>query len=200
IYFGLMIPVTERVSEFFYHRSHVARRLVQSVQQARANHPDQNILLAGVTDFVFYAAIDCEGPLAAGLKGVAHTPDPRGLTGVPYLAPPETFQLPVVATLRALREDRAVVYEVTDRGLKNITNSYRSRAHLLKPAAPRRIVVGEPLMSDWLGPGWYEAQQGIRWMGRRAEVRLAGPRTLAERLRIHTYYPNHVNVGVFRLT
>ncbi len=200
IYFGYMIPTVENASRHFYHRSHVARRLVQGVRQARANHPDQTILLAGVTDFVFYAAIHDRGPLAAGVTDVYLTPDTQGITAIPWFPSPETFQLPVITTLAALREGRAVVYEVSERGLKNITNSYRSRAHVLKPAPLRRIIVGEPLMSSQLGSGWYNVQQGIRWMGRRAEVRLAGPRSTADRLRIEAHYPDGLNVGVLRLT
>jgi hypothetical protein len=184
-----------------YRRSQVARRLMQALGQARALHPDQAILLTGVNAYLFYAALYDRGPAAAGLRNIYLAPTNGGIATPPGAQPVANYQLPARAALRALRSGRAVVYDASGPTLRNVTFRYLLTASdLLQPSPPRRIDIGEPLLADQLGPGWYEIQQGHRWMGRRAEVRLAAPESSSERLHIEAFYPEHLNPGKFLLS
>jgi hypothetical protein len=90
----------------------------------------------------------------------------------------------------ALKQERLVVYAVGGPRLRNITQSY-ARSVVLPPsgAAPRRVDVGDPLAAFFLGPTWYSLDGLFRWMPRSATVRLAGPRSAAERLYVSGFCP-----------
>ncbi|MBI3694549.1 MAG: hypothetical protein HY238_06880 [Acidobacteria bacterium] len=184
-----------------YRYSHLAQRFIQAVRQARALHPDQTILLTGVDHDLFYAVIYHRGLRAAGLRGVYLAPTNQKIAAEPGFLPSEDYQLPAGVALGALAEGRAVVYEVAGGRLHNITRGYTLMARArLAAGAPRRVDVGEPLLAGQLGAGWHRIQGEHRWMGRRAEVRLAGPRSAGERLAVAVIYPDNPRSSVFRYT
>ena len=201
VYFGCALPVIERSTQALYRRSQAARRLLDGVSQIRERHPGKTILLAGVSDLQFYAAIYDEGLRTAGIRGAYLAPAADAISGQPGRLPVDTYRLPARVTLEALDRGKAVVYEVSGSRFENITTRYRIlTAPLLKPEPLRRVNVGEPLMAGALGPGWYGIQGEHRWMGPSAEVRLAGPRSPQEKLRLETFYPEHLAPDPIRLT
>jgi hypothetical protein len=66
--------------------------------------------------------------------------------------------------------------------LRNITQQYVPPAAPAAAAGPLRIDMSDPLVTDRLGPGWYDLESGIRWMARTASVRMPGPRAAGQRL------------------
>ncbi|HYM13106.1 MAG TPA: glycosyltransferase family 39 protein [Bryobacterales bacterium] len=201
IYLVCSVGFIEKEIRPLYRRSRDAQRFIEAVRQARRLHPDKTILLAGVTDRLFYAVIYDEGLRTAGIGEVYLAPDNRAVSARPGLLPAERYELPARATLEALRKGEVAVYDASEPVLRNITFHYTMDApNLLRPEAPRRVEVGEPLMASQLGPGWYGIQQDHRWMGRRAELRLAAPRRPGERLRIEAIYPERLNVGTLHLS
>jgi hypothetical protein len=184
-----------------YERSQRARQFVEAVRQVRQIHPEKAILLTGVDEQLFYAVMYDDGFRTFGLREVFLAPTGNRLESRPGYKPLEVYRLPARNALAALRRERAVVYQVAAPRLHNITNRYRYiEALRLQLEPPRRVDVGLPQMAEQLGPGWFEIQQSHRWMGRRAEVRLAGPRSAADRLRIEAIYPEHSNWGAIALT
>ena len=184
-----------------YQRSHDARQLLDGIREIRARHPNKSILLEGVTDYLFWAVLYDEGPLTAGIRRVYLAPTNQGIADQPGLRPVELYQLPPAATLRALAKGEAVVYEIAGNRLQNITKKYSALAPaLIRPGPPRRVDVGEPDMAGQLGAGWYWIHDNHRWMGRRAELRMAAPRSAAERLRIHAIHSDQPAAGPVRLT
>ena len=201
VYWGTSLPFLHRSLRIHYHRAEDARRLLLGAREIRARHPDKSILLAGVTDTLFYAAIYDEGFRVAGLRDIYLDPAGSPIRDRPGRAPADHYRLPPRAALRALQLHRAVVYEVADGRLRNITRRYRLLApDRLPDEPPRRVVAGWPPMAGQLGPGWFEIQGAHRWMGPRAELRLAAPRSPGERLRIEAIYPDHLDAGPIRLT
>jgi hypothetical protein len=59
----------------------------------------------------------------------------------------------------------------------------------LKATLPSRIDAGNPAFSEQLGTGWYEAEGGYRWMGKRAEVRLGTSGKPGAQLQIQGFCP-----------
>jgi hypothetical protein len=183
-----------------YERSQAARVLIEGVTEIRRLHPGQAILLTGVDERLFYAALYDRGPLAAGLQDVFLAPSGNAIRDQPGHLPVDAYRLPASVAAGALRGQEAVVYRIAGNRFRNITNAYRyveSRSLAVEP--PRRVDVGLPYMAGQLGPGWFGIQQSHRWMGRRAEVRVAGPRTPGERLRVEAIYPEHLNLGPIKL-
>ncbi len=182
-------------------RSRAAKRFLEALRQARASHPDKTILLTGVSSELFYSVIYDHGPLAVRLSEVYLAPDSEGIAPQPGLDAVSNFELPARITLAALRAGDIIVYDASGSNLKNVTSLYAVNApERLKDAPPRRIDLGEKLIAAQLGPGWYEHQVNHRWMGERAEVRLAAPRSAGERLHIRAIYPDHYHVGTIYLT
>ena len=183
-----------------YDRSQVARVVIEGVTEIRRLHPGKAILLTGVDDLIFYAALYDRGPLAAGLRDVFLAPSGniiRDQTG--YLSV-DAYRLPASLAIGALWREEAVVYRIAGNRFRNITNSYRyveSRRLTVEP--PRWVDVGLPYMAGQLGPGWFGIQQSHRWMARRAEVRVAGPRSAGEKLHVEAIYPEHLNLGPIKL-
>jgi len=201
VYWGCSVAFLQQGIRTYYERSQAVRRFLAGVQEIRAVHPDKTILLAGVEDALFYGVIHDEGFRVAGVRNVYLAPTNEGITPRPELRPVSDFQLPARATLDALEQGLAVVYEASGGRLRNITSWYTALASaLLRPTPPRRVSVGEPRLEAQLGPGWHEIQGYHRWMGRRAELRLAGPQSPTDRLRLQAIHSEHPNAGPARLT
>lgn len=196
VYLVCSIGFLEQGTRAHYRRSLLAKRFITGLRQVRALHPGKGILLTGVSDLLFYAAMYDQGPLTAGLPDVHLAPNSEGIAPRPGLGPVDDFRLPARPTLDALQRGDLVVYDLSRNNFKNITSLYTlSAPQMLKPAPPRRVDVGDRLMSAQIGEGWHDLQTDHRWMGRRAEVRLAGPRSAAEKLRIRAIYPEHFELG-----
>ena len=194
---GFLQPGLQR----HWERGESARRLLAGLAEIRRTHPGKTVLLTGITDQLFYGAIYDEALRILGLRDVYLAPSHQQITQQPELLPIEKHQLPARATLAALRENRAVVYEAAGGRLHNITNRYRLLAEaILRPAPPRRVDLSQPHMAEQLGSGWHGLQRDHRWMGQRAELRLAGPRFAGERLRLRAIYPEHLDIGAVQLT
>ncbi len=199
VYFVYSIPFSDRSLRIHYLRAELARRLLEGAREIRVRHPDKSILLTGVTEDLFYAAIYDEGFRAVGVRDIYLAPGEEGIGSRPGRAPVDHYRLPARPASRALEGGRAVVYEVGAGRLRNITTQYRTLASLQATEPPRRVVAGWPPMVDQLGAGWYQIQGSHRWMSRRAELRLAGPRSAGDRLRVEAIYPDHVDAGPVQL-
>jgi hypothetical protein len=101
------------------------------------------------------------------------------------------FILPEQPALRALKENRAVVYQVTGAGLRNVTNRYRLAAETAwKAETPQFINLGDSVFDSYLGPGWSQSRDGSRYMNGAGTLHIGAPRAARDRLYI----------GVFRVT
>jgi len=183
------IPVSRFTVHWGLERSLNTRRLVLSVGRAQTLHPGKIILLDGVGPDLFWSAVaDKPFPLV-GAPQVFLTPDSEDRIGS---APPAfasaDYVLPTAAVLRGLREDRIVVYQLGEGPLRNITSSFSTLANLRWKQEPASGVdVGQELLADQLGEGWYPIEGGYRWMGKTAVVRLAGPSSPEQRLYVTGY-------------
>jgi len=99
--------------------------------------------------------------------------------------------LPPGPALRGLKNQQIVVYAVGGERLRNVTSTYANMALTnWKDEPPTRIDAGNSFMAYLLGPGWYSEESGYRWMGTRAQLRIGGPHTLADRLYVKGYCAN----------
>jgi hypothetical protein len=172
-----------------------SRRLQAVLRRAEAIHrskPGTTVLLDGVDWELF----------SAGLSD-----SPFRLFGMPrvYIMP---------ATMDALRRDptplrNLELYRISeqdaqvllaagdglglsignDGSVYDTTERYRA---IYKNRPLSRVNAGNPLEASDLGGEWYGIENGFRWMGRSATVRLAGPQAKGEQLTIHGSAPKPV--------
>jgi len=183
-------PVAWRYAEWYRARSEAQEALVQGVERAHELHPDKVILLDGIDDYLFWGAIAQRPFLFLGITNVYLTPgsDDR-ISAHPDLDEVSKFVMPVDEARRALDLDQVEVYRVGNGPLLNITSRYELPAGPAVAARPPRLEVSNPLVADRLGPGWYAAESGFRWMARRASLRMPGPRTAGQRLYVMAICP-----------
>ena len=174
LYLALVLPRTLAASAWNYRVSLRARNLVESLARVGELHPGRTVLLAGVDDELFWNAIEDHASRLAGIDAVYLTPDPA--------APAERaeFTLPPEVLGRGLDQGQVVVYDVRGPSLRNVTSAYASAPP--SPGLPLRMDAGNLLEAYLLGPGWYDAEGGHRWMGRRAGLRLGAPPAAGSRL------------------
>lgn len=183
--------VARTVTRYWYDQAEKVETIVESVAYARRLYPQKTILLKGINDELFWSAIYSEPFHVLGMSNIYLTPETEAqISPNPKLADISTYFLPARTTQQLLFRDQVAVYEVGEHRLRNVTSLYsRVVAPRLAKGAPRRIDVGQPLFADQLGLGWYAAEDGYRWMGKRAEVRLGGPQTAQEKLYLKGFCP-----------
>jgi len=175
VYLAQSVPSVRGAAKWWRDRTMEARRLVLPVFALHAGNPDKLIVLEGVDDALFWSAVAHYPFRLPGRAGGTYA----------YLAPgsesriqarPETgfdvasFILPV-----SRRHEDLIVFDAA--------------AGAAGAPAPRRVDVVGSASAAHLGSGWYASESDHRWMGRRAVVRLARPRSASERLILNGYCP-----------
>jgi hypothetical protein len=178
-------------AKWWYDRSIRVRNLVTRVAAASELHPGKTIVLEGMDNTLFWAGVWYGGFQAAGLPTVYLVPGSEGtITPDPVLGGPQDFILPAQTLRAGLEARRMMVYWIDGDRLTEETQLYFAKTMSAGPSQePTRIDLASPLMHPYLGRGWYPAEEGHRWMGQEASVRLAGPRNLAQTLRLTGFCP-----------
>lgn len=198
-YLSGMIPATRSASRWWLDRSREVRGLVLGVKAAEAAHPDQTIILDGISSDLYNMSLGDSAVTSVGLKEVYLTPSARD-TIHPTDDGGRLEQLVMdPGSLRnALTHEQVVVYSDVGDHLRNITGVWGRKFATASSAdqEPRRIEAGNPLLGYLLGPEWYPPESGFRWMPRRATVRLGGPRSAKDQLLLEGRCPiQQLNAG-----
>jgi hypothetical protein len=187
-WFTGMVPVVTVMTRRYVEESRLSRTLILAAQAARQTHPGKAILLDGITPVLYQVAIFEGGFRAAGIPEVYLTP---GSAATVRPAPDDDdfkrMTIDPAVTLRALEQDRAVVYSFAGDHLRNITRPYGLAAEANRHETPQRVEVGNPLYSYLVGPEWFAGLNGMLWMPAAATVRIGGPTHPGQRLRIDGY-------------
>jgi hypothetical protein len=190
---GFMVqhaPVGWRMAEWYRERGAAQEALVLGVARAHELHPGNVILLDGVDDDLFWGAIQQRPFLFLRIPDVYLAPGSEaGISPHPELDDVSKFVLPADEARAGLQKGQIVVYHAGDGPLRNITHQYVPPTGPAADSGPLRVDVSDPLAADYLGPGWYRLESGIRWMGRVASVRMPGPRTAGRRLYLTAICP-----------
>ncbi|MEZ5398249.1 MAG: hypothetical protein R2729_01185 [Bryobacteraceae bacterium] len=197
-YLATTIPVGQEGVSFYCHNSQRVRNMVLGVEYAHRVHPGKLILLHSVDSDLFWFGVNDKPFRLVGVNEVFLTPGSESnIQRHPDLGDPEDFTLGPAQTIEALRTGLVVVYNASEERLRNITRTYAALARAnLRPSLASRVDVGHTVYASQLGPGWYEATDGYRWMGKTAHLVLrikpgSGPR----RLEIEGYCPREQVAG-----
>ncbi len=208
VWLRLMVADSLSASYWWLDRSLAVRGLVLGVGAAHEKHPGKTIVLDAVTSSLYDDAVAVSAFYPLGLDYIYLTPgaeDKIHPTINPELLRKITLEPAVMKN--AIAHDDVVVYSDVGDHLRNITEGYERSApeRLLLDKRldqePRRVDVGNPLFAYLLGPEWFRPESGVRWMPRRATLRMGGPRSANERLVLEGYCPDsQLKAGALHLS
>ncbi len=179
---------------FYFDRAERVRMLVQSVAYVKRIHPGKMVLLDRVDDGLFWSGVYDYPFRGLGGGDVLLAPGCRArIRDTPGRTPVDTFIVPERATLRALHDGTALVYEVEDGGLRNVTRRYAALSELRPPPGlAAALNVGSQYLDDQIGEGWFPIDHGIRWSGKHAVVYLRGPAGAGQKLTLQGWVGDEV--------
>lgn len=191
VYFSTALPAAREVSRAEFERSRAVRNLVLGVVEARRLHPREVILLAGVESDLFWSAMIDNPFRLFRIKDVYLAPGAEErIRAHPELGSVAEYVFPSREAWSLLGRYDAVIYDASGVRLRNVSTSYmRILSASKQDSRPYRVDVAEPVFDRFLGPTWHEAVNGVRFMPKRATVRLAGPREVGKRLVLAGYAP-----------
>lgn len=185
LYAGASFPMARVVTDWNYRYSLSIKNLILGLVRARELNPGKAILLTDVSSGDFWGAIYHKAHWVAGVQDVYLVPgSEKAIEAHPELDSVAEYEVPPSVAVRALEEDRAVVYSAAGGPLRNVTRVFRATARTKWGGAglPFRVDAGNPLFAAQLGPTWYPAEGIYRWMPKRATVWLHGPVDAGQRL------------------
>jgi hypothetical protein len=203
IYLGSMLPVTASTARRYHERGEKVEKLVAGVIEAHRIHPHQTILLTGVSADLFWSSVYGKPFRLFGIEDVYLAPGSESLIPLrPELGDVGSFILPQAPTLRALDQNEAVVYDVRGKRLKNVTATYLSEiAGAGSPPLPMSVDAANPEFSGQFGPGWYDPENGYRWMSQKGTLWIGAPTVSTQKLYIAGYATSAVlTQGPLKLT
>ncbi len=189
-YLFLQVPFTTFATKWTYARSNTMRNLMNGVSQAHQLHPGKVILLAGVTDDLFWGAVYHNALRLTGAQALLVPGSEKHINLPPQVQSIQDFIIPEAVARKALMDGDAVAYTVEGDKLRNVTRRTRLLAASEWSAGlPRHVEVGQPLFRDQIGPGWYPIEGSYRWMSTKANLYLGGPSTEGQSIVLHGYCP-----------
>jgi hypothetical protein len=194
LYAGLAVPNILSAEDRNWWLTARVRHLVEGVAGAHEAHPNQAILLVGVDSDLFWNAMLDRPFRLFGLANVYLAPaSERTITAYPDRGNIAEFIAPAYAVDGAIQRGELVVYDVRAPRLRNITSRYTAPRD---QQLPRRIDAASPLTGALLGPEWYPADSGIRWMARRATLRIGAPIAVGQKLYLRGISPAPLTLTV----
>ncbi|HYZ82966.1 MAG TPA: hypothetical protein VE621_01110, partial [Bryobacteraceae bacterium] len=159
-------------TRYNFERGRLAKAIVLGVERVLELHPGKIVLLHGIDKDAFYAGVADYPFRLFRATDIYLTPESQKNIGLDL----ETYwglALPQPALVKALRQERGVVYQLEGDQLRNVTRLYTAQLAPASSTLSSFVRLGQPLFSDQLGPEWYPIDQGFRWMPGKATVRLA---------------------------
>ncbi|MGJ5815791.1 hypothetical protein [Paludibaculum fermentans] len=185
------LPINRQITIWRYERGHRVRALVEGLERAHELHPDKVLFVQGVDSDLFWSGYYDQPYHLFGVSDVYILPGGIQLIEAhPELGDLTQFVASPGFTARVVSKGHGAVYSYEGNVLRNITRRY---ARQMPPEwlalRPKEVNVGLPDFQGDLGEGWYPSDFPWRWMGKSAEVRVAGPERASEKLYIAGYCP-----------
>ena len=184
-------------TRWVYARSNRLRIVVEGVEAAARNRPGVAVLLYGVDNELFGSGFQ-DGPFRLiGVENVYLVPDSENtLASRADLGGVTRFVITPRSALGLIDQGRARVLDVSSNLVSDMTQTY---AALLRsdPRISRRdfVDVGNPSYEAQLGPMWYRADDGSRWMPKTATVKFSGIDPAARTLHVTGFAPPAILVS-----
>ena len=186
LYFVGSIAEVEAGTRWWHDRSIPVRNLILTMQDVEVAHPGTAFLLQGVNNELFQSAFQ-DGPFRlVGAQRVYFVPgSEKGIEFRADLGGIGSFLISPGQALDLLDHGEARVLDLSLGESRDVTKAVET-ALRADPLARRRefVDVGDPVYAPLLGPTWYPAENGYRWMPKTATVKLSGPSSPSQKLHV----------------
>lgn len=176
LYLTLSITDIYVSDKFFYTRARLMKKLVLGLEENRPLYEGKMVLLSGVNSDWFWSGFYDDPFRLIGISDIRLVPgSEKTIDPHPEWGGIDRFKISLNDAVNVLDHNGAEVFHVSTNGLQDITPAYRALARAELRGSRRDIVdAGDPAQNQWLGPGWYNLENGYRWMGKSATVRIGG--------------------------
>src|SRR5579875_875521 len=184
-------------ARWFRDHSRAVRSLVLGLRDAAQDSPGAAYFLVDVDQTLFQLGVEDNPFRLVGLQRVYLFPgEETKIQARPELGGAARWASSPQAALHAIQQGRGRVFRVSNGQLRDMTIAYEA-VLLADPRATRIdfIDAGDPSYADRLGPTWYRAEAGMRWMPGSATVRLSGPTAPGQKLYVTGYVPPAIVAG-----
>ncbi|MBZ2186759.1 MAG: hypothetical protein K7J46_18790 [Bryobacter sp.] len=169
--------------EWYLERTGPLRPLLRGLQQAGNLHPNKQILLDGINDAVYDSALSDDALRLFPNINVRLVPRGGGL-------PLRTWDLSESIIRSGFAKEAIIVYHFDGVRLRDVTRQWeRGRALSLASGLANELRAGDHLIAPQFLDGWFEIEQGRRWMGQNARVRLGYPTPTTGIAAVQAYCP-----------
>ena len=191
-YFTVSIADNRMAEKYHYNNSRRMKYLIKGLEAQQKIHSHEVVLLTGIDSDLFWTGF-CDDPFR--LIGIYH----------PYLAPgpgntvdphPEwgcdfsRFQVTLDDAVPLLRSHQSAVFALEGRNVRDVTQSYLKALPVdYESRHPDYVDVADPTFQNRLGPTWYPAERGFRWMPKTATVKIHGPSKAGQILEAKGFCP-----------
>lgn len=165
------------------------RFLYRALEQAAAAHPNTALLLDHVDNELFQSGFQDDPFRLAGISRVYLAPgSERGVEARQDLGGTSRFTITPEEAFRLLDRKELTVLDTRVTPPQDVTGAYAEALTKQIEESKRNFVdVGNPIYIPKIGPEWYQIENGARWMPKRATVKLAAPKSTAERIYVTGY-------------
>jgi hypothetical protein len=159
-----------------YRISRRVQNFVERLAYAHRRNPGKTILIKSLDDELFWSGFYDRPYRIFGLTNVFATAETQSQIESSGGRPMADYFLAESVSYAGILSGDVVVYEVVGDRLRNITQLYRGiLAAKEQRELPHTIDAGSALYSIHLGEGWHSAENGYRWMTKRASLEIAAP-------------------------
>ncbi len=189
LYLTVSIAETHLTEKFFYERARRMKYLVLGLQALPKSETSKTILIDGVDNDMFWSGMADDPFRLLDISRIYVTPGSE--TSIdPHLewGGISRWLISLDNAVTLIRNHEAVVFELKGRNLRDVTGHYLSAVEFASNH-PGYVAVGDPMYQARLGPTWYQAEQGFRWMPKSATLKIGGPRNARQMLEITGFCP-----------
>ncbi len=173
------------ITSWYYDRTRHLHAVVEQVNEAHRRSPDKTILLTGVSTDLYSTGFQDHPFAIYGIDKIFLAPD-----SIAEGAGIDSYKIGASEAAQALQHDEAIVLSISGNDVMDSTDRYKMVLGAQALAQNARLVnLADPAYSSRLGPTWYAAENGFRWMPKRATLQIGGPTAPNQRLHVFGYCP-----------
>jgi hypothetical protein len=193
---------TQQTGEWRYRQSHRLRHYLEQVDTAYRRNPRRLLLLSGVDWDLFSIGFNDEPFRLYGIRRTRLTPgsEARFASSAP-LRGIEKYTIPAAEAAREAAANEVLVLSLVRGRISDVTAAFKTVSQAQAAGVATSVDAGSASSVASLGEGWFPIEQGFRWMGPRAALRLGAPGKTGGKLVVTGYCPAAVvAAGPVRLT
>ncbi len=192
VYLTLAISDNHMAEKFRYNGARRLKYLVKGLESQQKLHAREVVLLSGIDSDLFWTGF-CDDPFR--LLGIYHVylvpASARAIEPHPeWACNTAKFSVDVDDAVPLLRNGQSAVFALEGRNMRDITQQYlKTVSAEYTERHPDFIEVSDPTYQGRLGPTWYPAERGYRWMPKTATLKIHGPAKSGQMLEASGYCP-----------